>query len=417
MNEDKKAQLLKESATFCMAPWTHLHIFPDARVFPCCWASSSSTQELGSLKDRTLPEIWNSEKLRNLRVNMLAGNKTPSICSRCYNLEAAGVSSLRKKMNGELAHHWNLVEATQRDGFVQKVNLPYWDVRFSNLCNMKCRSCGPTLSSSWGQELGLAAHQSVIRLSVEAPGVMPNLMDHIEDLEEIYFAGGEPLIMDEHYQILERLISLGKTNVRLRYNTNFSMLNYRKGSVLALWKHFPQIHLGASLDGMEREAEYIRYGTRWGLIEENRRLLLEQCPHVFFNIESTISILNSLHIFDFVVSWAKKGLIGPHQYFANLLEGPKELNIQNLPDSLKSKVKDRALDFTREMQVLFPEKSNPGHQFADTIVNFMEARSKWVENSNIIQFLENFDLKRNQDWKITFPTLKQGLLSSSLNET
>jgi MoaA/NifB/PqqE/SkfB family radical SAM enzyme len=109
-------------------------------------------------------------------------------------------------------HHIDkAVNNTNKDGSYDEMKLVYWDFRFSNLCNMKCRMCGGHLSSMWVADEDKIYH----RVSKANPvvNVADNSIDNIykilnenmEYVEEIYFAGGEPLIMDEHYYILEKL--------------------------------------------------------------------------------------------------------------------------------------------------------------------------------------------------------------------
>ena len=121
-------------------PWVHTHVWPSGKAFPCCM--SDSTVEYGNLNNNSLFEIWNNEKYRQLRQNMLNDKETQE-CSRCYEMEKSNVYTLRNMVNQYYEHHWDRVESTSLDGSVEELNMGYMDIRVSNICNFRCRSCSP----------------------------------------------------------------------------------------------------------------------------------------------------------------------------------------------------------------------------------------------------------------------------------
>lgn len=142
MNKDK---LLNDSKTFCMLPWVHLHTWPNGDAYPCCMAPPE--QALGNQKDMSYQELFNCDELKQLRLD-LKSEKQSDYCTRCYELEESGVESYRHWANTQWKHHFDQVESTTDDGTVVDIKIPYIDFRFSNLCNLKCRTCGPDLSSA-----------------------------------------------------------------------------------------------------------------------------------------------------------------------------------------------------------------------------------------------------------------------------
>jgi radical SAM protein with 4Fe4S-binding SPASM domain len=129
--------MIENSKTFCMFPWVHLSVQPDGEVLPCC-----NSSPLGlSLSGSSLYEVWNSQKIKNLRLNML-NNVKSSNCRHCYAVEDVGQESPRQLINRKYSHHFDIVKTTKNDGTVNKLNVVYWDFRFSNFCNFKCRMCG-----------------------------------------------------------------------------------------------------------------------------------------------------------------------------------------------------------------------------------------------------------------------------------
>jgi organic radical activating enzyme len=227
----------------------------------------------------------------------------------------------------------------------------YWDIRFSNLCNLRCRSCGHIFSSNWyDDQVKLAGedwakHNKRINFAGrDEDDIWQQLEPHVDELEQVYFAGGEPLIMEEHYRLLHELIRRKKTNVRLIYNTNFSELTYKKTNVLELWREFDSVSVGASLDAMGPRAEYIRKGTKWKQVEDNRRKMLEMCPRVDFYVSATLSMMNALHLPEFHRSWVDAGLIKPQDFNINILQDPAHYRIDVFPFQYKVDVQEAYLD-------------------------------------------------------------------------
>jgi sulfatase maturation enzyme AslB (radical SAM superfamily) len=161
------------------------------------------------------------------------------------------------------------------------------------------------------------------------------LEPHLDYVEQIYFAGGEPLLMEEHYRILEELVKRGRTDVRLIYNTNFTHTDLKGRSVFEYWKQFRSVAVGASLDDSGRRGEYIRKGTDWAVVEQNRRDMLRVCPEVDFYISPTLSIMNARHLPDFHRDWVEKGLIRAQDLNVNILQDPAHYRIDIAPAEYK----------------------------------------------------------------------------------
>ena len=297
---DNEWKLLTENKTFCMMPWVHMHAFPDGRAYPCCL--SDYWHPMGDLRKNTMEEVWNQDKYKTMRRNMLE-DKPCVECKKCYEQEENGFFSMRYDSNRNYGHYINEVEQTHEDGTNPEFKIRYWDVRFSNLCNFRCRSCGPIFSSNWYND-----HVKLYNVKPDVLGrpmerveytagnedeMIAQMEEHIPYLEQVYFAGGEPLIMKEHYYLLEKLIEYGKTDVRIQYNTNFSELRYKDKHVFDYWKHFKNVQVLASIDGSHNKAEYWRHGTKWDLVLSNVQKLKKECPHVNFVMSFTLSWINA----------------------------------------------------------------------------------------------------------------------------
>lgn len=292
----------KNNKVFCMAPWVHLHVWPNGSTYACC-LHPPEHGELGNIKESGLSGVWNSDKMKQLRLNMLAETPTPEVCERCYHKEKTEFGSLRTWMNEYFYDRHNaVVDTTLEDGTVDKFNLVHWDFRFSNICNLKCRTCGPQFSSSWYDDeiirFPTYKDPKIIRI-VERnnPDFWALLDSIIPELESIHFAGGEPLMMEEHYKVLELLHKHKKYDIRVHYSTNFSFLNYKTINLIEQWRPFKSIEIYASLDGHGEIFEYLRKNAKWDVIMNNfARLSKANLPGVTVRIHCTVSIMNILHL-------------------------------------------------------------------------------------------------------------------------
>jgi sulfatase maturation enzyme AslB (radical SAM superfamily) len=341
---------------------------------------------VGHCKKNTLEEIWQGEHMQRLRQDMLS--ETPNAaCARCYEQEQSGFFSGRKSANKHHGHH---IKKLEHNPF----EITYWDIRFSNLCNLRCRSCGHIFSSQWYQDQAKLAgpewkmQNTVLNYAGRTEiDMWEQLLPHIDSVEQIYFAGGEPLLMEEHYLILEELERRGRFDVRLIYNTNFTEVGLKNRSVFDLWKKFESVAVGASLDAMGEKAEYIRKGTDWNQVVRNREQMLEICPGVDFYISPTLSIMNAWHVSDFHRDWVERGLIRPQDLNVNILQDPAHYRIDIAPIKYKQRLRvkwEEHLAWLRDQDPL--QRATVGFESA---IRFMMA----TDNTHLI---DNFWRKTHQ---------------------
>jgi radical SAM protein with 4Fe4S-binding SPASM domain len=341
---DRELELLVEDDHFCMLPWIHMHGYPDGRAYPCC--DSVYQYPIGDFNESSMEEVWNNDAMKEIRYNML--NKIDcKQCQRCYDKEAHGVYTMRNSTNKHFGHHIKeVLPATHDDGTLDVFKFRYYDIRFSNLCNMKCRTCGDDFSSLWADE-----NKKRFEWAIDVPKVrysgrsetdmLEQLDDHIPYVEQIYFAGGEPLIMPEHYKLVRKLIERERFDVQLTYNTNFSKIEYGKHNILSDWKLFDSVSVGASLDAEGARGEYMRKGTKWDTIVRNRELMLEICPKVDFYLSPTVGLFNVLTVCDFHRNWTEKKLIEASNFHLNMLYGPEDRRADVLPAKLKLEAREK----------------------------------------------------------------------------
>ena len=410
LTEEQLTRLTK-SNNFCMMPWVHMHAFPDGRAYPCCLADY--WHPVGDLRKNTMAEVWNQQPYRTIRLNMLSDQPSKE-CTKCYEQEQNGFFSMRNDSNRNYGHHVAEVDLTLADGSHPDFKIRYWDIRFSNLCNFRCRSCGPIFSSNW--------YNDHVKLYNRVPDVLgrdmlrieyagrteddieQQMQEHIPYLEQVYFAGGDPLIMKEHYTLLEKLIEADKTDVRIQYNTNFSELRFKDKHVFEYWKHFKNVSVGASLDASGARAELMRKGTDWQQTLDNRRRMMAEVPHVDFYISATVSVMNVLHVLDFHREWTELGLIQAKDFNINICQSPEWYRIDILPEKFKNEVIIPA--YEKHLEWLEPQdtlqRATTGYKSLLNLLTAQDASHLLPKFKEEIKKLD--DIRDENFWKV-FPEL------------
>jgi sulfatase maturation enzyme AslB (radical SAM superfamily) len=290
----------KKPETLCLAPWTHTYLSPQTERRLCC-ASREPAQSFqqyidtevgsGDYQPATLEQHWNSEHMRSVRRRMLA-SETLSECDVC-NSKLLNTSVYRDYFWHLFQHKLDEVyTSTDESGFTTMKPVS-WDYRFSNLCNFKCRMCGDMLSSAWETEE--KTHNMVNWADPKNNWMRPEVKEKItafqdqqieaefaeaveqHRVEEIYWVGGEPLMYEQHWRYMQRIVELGDgPRVYARYNTNLSRINYRGINLYSdILNNVRDWQICASIDGTGNIGEYIRtgldYATFCGNFEQGLR--------------------------------------------------------------------------------------------------------------------------------------------------
>ena len=282
--------------TLCMAPWTHTYLSPQTERRLCC-ASREPAQNFEQYIDTsagtgkyipiTLEEHWNSEHMRSVRRRMMAGETLPE-CEVC-NDKLLNTSVYRSYFNSLFGHKYlQVAETTDATGYTTMKPVS-WDYRFSNLCNFKCRMCGDMLSSSWETEQ--RQNDMINWANPKNTWMVPEIKKQIEQfqseqieaefnqaveehrVEEVYWVGGEPLMYEQHWRYMKRIIDLGDgKNVYARYNTNLSRVHYKGIDLYRdILSNLRDWQICASLDGTKEIGEYIRTGLDYDQWIDNFR--------------------------------------------------------------------------------------------------------------------------------------------------
>ena len=279
---------MNKPATMCMAPWVHTYLSPQTERRMCC-ASREPAQNFEQYIDTkagtgkyvpiTLDEHWNGEHMKSVRRRMMAGETLPE-CEVC-NDKLLNTSVYRSYFDSLFGHKYNsIIENTDVTGYTTLKPVS-WDYRFSNLCNFKCRMCGDMLSSAWESEQ--RQHNMINWHNPKNNWMLLDVKKQIENfqdtqieaefsqaveehrVEEVYWVGGEPLMYEQHWRYMKRIIELGDgKNVYARYNTNLSRVNYRGINLYRdILSGLRDWQICASLDGTGSIGEYIRTGLEY----------------------------------------------------------------------------------------------------------------------------------------------------------
>lgn len=379
------------SNTACQKLWNHLYVGTDGNVNPCCLADHRfpliNVDHVDSDKDL----VDSSEQIR---FHMSQGRRVRA-CAVCYEKEDSGILSARQKC----------------DTVDQSRQIKHLDIRINNICNFKCRMCSEYFSSAIQQEtIELFGRDAVLgyeKISLSAVGkptknqrmaaVLPLIT---ADLESIYFAGGEPLITSEHYEILDRLLEIKHTDLAIRYNTNLSTLTYKQTQVTDKWRQFSDVTVGASIDASDAVAEYMRHGTVWTDILANIQSIKLYTPHVKLKITSTVSSLTIENLIALQNDWINNKLFCVEDFQVTVLTSPDFLSPAMLPQTHK-----RRLGKIIQTHIEQYAGSRLAQQWQDVL--------HWMNNNDYTFALKDFahrtrvlDAHRNESFEDIFPAYK-----------
>lgn len=429
-----------EKSTFCPLPWIHLATRPNGDVRLCCTANASGAgledeKEVGlvtkdgirlNLQAQTIEEIWNSEFLRKTRLEMLQG-KIPKSCTKCFEEEANDIVSKRQWETivwRERLDIDGIVSGTDDAGYLP-VDIPYFDLRLGNLCQLKCIMCSPHDSSSWIKDWkSQYPLYKTIELKTDQKwdidfnytwyqknSFLSSLKKQSQNVKELYFAGGEPLLIPEHYKILEFMVQTGNAkNCILRYNSNGLELPEK---IFELWDHFKEVKFNFSIDAIGERNNYIRYPSDWNVVVSNLKRLDDTPANITVNIACAVQLFNVLYLSE-LTNWKldqnfKKinlppygaGLIGTHLVYL-----PSYLNVRVLPLKIKKLVEISINDFCQGQSSNYEFQTNPyGLKRWQGLIHYM-FQEDW--SSKLIMFedyIKVTDKHRGLDFATVFPEL------------
>ena len=453
---------------WCLLPWSHVSVTNSGLFRLCC--HSAPGKNMGYFRDKdgknyhvsnaSWKDVYNSEDMKEVRRDMLNG-KWPDMCVRCKRESNSGMTSRNIYERSSMA---NYVEAdnypsyqkakalTNPDGSVNEEDFPVnlLDIRFGNLCNLKCVMCGTQNSNQWyddyhaiwGYTSYRDGNQQVNLIKNEKGKLVPknNIYDwdndpklweeinsRIQGLRKIYIVGGEPLMIDAHYDFLQKCIDEGYAkDLVIEYNSNITNIPERAWKI---WPNFKQIQIGVSIDGFGKPNDYIRFPSKWKKIEENLKKFTVVDGNFEIHITYTFQLLNVWQLPEFVEymlesnyprigPWPTKPLMSPHpahrpEYFnVNILPQEFKTQIENRFDSYKQKF--LSTDYQEMLgnsnQATWEQKVDHACRILDNMKSFMYSINYTEEElinyrQQFLKVVDTLDSRRKTNWKEMFPEI------------
>jgi len=369
---------VKPSKSFCILPFVHLYSSTDGEVRPCCIADSF--EDKPNLKDG-IESAFNSVSMKKLRHDMMEGRRN-SVCNVCYKNEDNNIPSSREMYNESIDKEFTIPNINE--DFSTTTDFQYIDIRFSNLCNFKCVMCTHEFSSQWYEDMGFEDpnledgnyqkwNTKIINIS---NNILDELKPHLSKIKKIYFAGGEPLIMKENYQMLKFV---------LKY--------------LKYWKKFKKVYLSISCDGLGDVGEYQRVGFKSEKLLNNLNIIKEtfiaSSPNTnerfSYGFQYTVTPLNVFHIFDFIDFMFENEYITDYNQI-RFFNAFGYYSLTNLSDIEKTKIES----FLKDKIVNYENT-----QCYDDVLNLIKTMNNgyvFEPLDKVKRFTEYLDKKNNQNY-------------------
>ena len=410
-----------------MHPFTGLATREDGAVKACCRSHS-----VGNIQCQSLEEIWNNNTMKRIRKQVLNGER-PAECAPCFNLEDQGVESLRQRhINGVIPEarinlYPNALDAL-RDDFTMPFEIPTMEIKLNNLCNLKCRMCNPTDSTSWNDwqqvESFYEKENNFVVKSIKDLNLIkkpyldkfddnPNWWTSFEKLlpyfRRVEFAGGEPLMDPQHYKILDMLKPYGK-NIEIKYATNGTTLGISKGrTVHDYWPHFRSVAVNVSIDGINNVYDYIRGNGDFNEVEQNIKEI-QTIPNVSRIVGAVaVQVSNVLTLDKMIEHFLDKlGIV----FYTNMVQYPNVLSAQVLPVELREIAIERLQTVKLRVPTFKYVIENPillgiTNKQIDGIINFLNAKDQNMLWKDCVEFNQRLDTTRNQSFTDVTPEFKQ----------
>jgi organic radical activating enzyme len=405
--------------SFCAVPWVQLSTKPNGNFRLCCLMNTARSPKRGLLSDADgrilnaatdhLTAAVNAPEARDIRRRMLNGER-PSECATCWQKESVGLPSKRTVTNQSYAEEFTLTDARKRTdpNGATDVEPSYFDLRFGNLCNLRCVMCHPASSSQWyqdyrrlwnvdhfvdsGQKIPLSDGPSTGYDWHESEEFWGRLEARVPSIRQIYLVGGEPMLIDRHFEFLELCVRRGVARqIVLEYDTNLTRLTDR---ALDLWAHFKKVILRVSIDDHGERNDYIRFPSKWSVIEANLCKVRESRLPLELFVSTTWQVLN---LFTVPTLWEQLGFVTS----TRILNSPLYMDVGILPWEMKQEA------IARFRQVA-ENKAIPGWRKVGAYIRHLEKTKDDFNPEQIEQFknvIRRLDAIRGTSYARTFPEL------------
>lgn len=379
-----KEYLSKKS--FCVLPWLGVYLQADGAVRNCAITETT----LGNINNDSLCNILHNEVNQQIKTDML-NDVFHDRCAHCHNLERNQKYSLDNVSN----RVWYLKSLYEKDLSIfddpKNFKLKMLDLRWYNTCNFACVYCGPDLSSAWANELN-TPQRTDARARQESLDYVYNNLDTVE---HVYLAGGEPLMIKENIILLEKMLEI-RPDVDVRVNTNLSIVD---NTIYNLLKKFKNVHWTVSVDSIEQEFEYVRFGGRWNEFIRNLQVLRRDFEKINFNM--VWCVMNGSSIFECIEYLQAQGF-HDNTFIVNPLENPRTWHVANLHDTILDQIKEKI-----KSKLLTTDTNFALYKSLSLMLNFIsKPYNKDIETT--IAELKVIDHRRNLDSTKIFKEIYYG---------
>ena len=391
---------LLASSGFCSLPFLHSCVFPDGAAIPCCL---NHEYEYGNTNKDLYSDIFSNknDKLIEFRRQFLNSDTLPDSCSACKSNSFGNQDSYRTTTNNFLKSE--LEKFTTEEEFLNNENYYSYDIRFSNLCNLRCHYCSPQESSRIAEEwstLNIWPKDKVLLKNINNDNVddfFEFFENNIQNIRKIYSCGGEPILLKEHYTILDLLLKHGVENqLELLYNSNLTQLSLGNKNILDYWNKFPNIQINVSVDAGWEQFEYIRDSGKWIDIYNNLKKIVELAPHVELQLSPVITFWNMLHFPKLYKFLVEENLIKRnHIILQPLADNNRQyMHPSILPADIKQKIINHYSEYYSEYKEL---------DYLLNIMNMQDSSHLLKETKSMV---DRIDKNRHKDFYKTFPEMK-----------
>jgi len=387
---------------FCILPWISIEASPIGTVRPCCLADDEILDNNGNkfeLSTANFVDIQTSDHMRDLRIKFLAGSR-PETCRKCWNEEDAGRKSKRMHTLDRLKHSFKDEPWT-----TDAKPLMFLDLKLGNICNLKCRICGPWSSSQFATEelnfMPRAEQKRSHAYQMLRAGAWPRENEQfwsqidtvLSDIRYIEFTGGEPFMIAEHFAMLQGIVDRGIAhNVEIHYNTNGTQYPEK---AIEIWRHFKTVEIAFSIDDLDQRFEYQRTNAVWTEVCDNLerfRQLRTQYPNIQLQCCSTVNVFNVRYI-DRLAWWIQDQKFD--YVYWNIMHDAWYFSIATLPEAAKTAI-------THYLK--FNAAPAQYQQDINGVIDFMNNGAS-TDGSVLRTNIADLDRKRNQDLKKVAPEL------------
>jgi MoaA/NifB/PqqE/SkfB family radical SAM enzyme len=380
---------------FCVLPWISLETTPIGTVHPCCLAEEEIVDDTGAkfdLNTASFAGIQNSRYMQDLRQQFL-DKKKPQTCRKCWREEDSGRISKRMHTLDRLKH----MLANTDDWTADSKPLMFLDLKLGNICNLKCRICGSWSSSTFATEELQFIDRELVKSSTpymmlragawprENPVFWTEIEKILDQIQYIEFTGGEPFMIQEHFDLLPRLVDKGLAKqIEIHYNTNGTQWPEQAKEI---WRHFKTVEIAFSIDDVAERFEYQRSNAAWHEVCKNIerfKAVRSQCGNIRLQVCTTVNVFNVYYL-EQVANWIDRQMF--NFVYWNMMHEEYYFSISTLPSQAKQIIADRLLN----AQVTDRTKKE--------FVNIVEFMNNGVSlDGNILRMrIADLDRKRNQN--------------------